>query len=520
MNMAYTLERRASEAGDKIGLIFEDGSQFSFKEMDEMSSQAGNLFKSIGIKKNDRVGVYLQNSPAYVMAMFGLWKIGAAIVPVNIMYKSGELRHAFESTAVSTVLTDSRYLDPIMEIRDVARTVLLMGYAPRYAGDGVIDYDSQVKEQDKSCPAFVSKDKDVAAILFTGGTTGLPKGVITTHNGWDRTLSDLVYAHTGTKGFHELAEKEVPPNIIAFPLFHGVGQQSLLFALRVGRSVLLMERFKVKKYVELVSKYKVRSLVLMPTAIFDLLSYEGSMDFSHVKSVTAIGQQLDVMLKKRFEEKFKIPILVNYGSTEAGHVAGWTMKDIKKGLWKPGSAGKVYPGVNVEIRDDSGKALSPGRVGEVCVKSKVTLEGYAGDKNGSKKLIKDGWLYTTDVGYLDEDNVLFLLGRKREMIKCGGFQVWPPEIEEALIKHPKIKHVAVLGVPDDRLGEMPKAYVVLNEKPSAQELAGLEKDIIEYCRQNMAHFKAIRAVQFIDEMPRSDAGKVLKAQLREMYEDE
>ena len=211
---------------------------------------------------------------------------------------------------------------------------------------------------------------------------------------------------------------------------------------------------------------------------------------------------------------------MNYGSTEAGHVAGWTMKDIKKGLWKPGSAGKVYPGVNVEIRDDSGKALSPGRVGEVCVKSKVTVEGYAGDKNGSKKLIKDGWLYTTDVGYLDEDNVLFLLGRKREMIKCGGFQVWPPEIEEALIKHPKIKHVAVLGVPDDRLGEMPKAYVVLNEKPSAQELAGLEKDISEYCRQKMAHFKAIRAVQFIDEMPRSDAGKVLKAQLREMYEDE
>ncbi len=520
MNLAFLLEKRAKESPDRIGLIFEDGSEFTYKQINDFSSQAGNLLRSLGVKKGDRVGVYLQNSTNYVMIMFGAWKIGAVIVPINIMYKEEELRHALESTNTTTVISHVDHIDLIRRIKEVVDNVVLVGRKQEYSDLDIVDYDSRVSNQAIDCPSFDPEDTDVAAILFTGGTTGLPKGVITTHNGWEKTLSDLVNAHTGSREIHKIADPSVSPNIIAFPLFHSVGQQSMLFAYHIGRSVLLMERFRVAKYVDLVTKYKVRSLTLMPTAIFDLVNYEGNLDLSHVRTTTAIGQQLDVTLKKRFEEKFNIPILVNYGSTEAGHVAGWTVKDVKAGLWKPGSTGKIYPGVQVEVRDENDKALPQGHIGEVCVKSSVTVEGYAGDKNQSNKLIKDGWLYTTDIGYLDEDNVLFLLGRKREMIKCGGFQVWPPEIEEVLVKHPKIKHVAVLGVPDERLGEIPKAYVVPKQEVGTPlEEKELESDIIKYCRQNMAHFKAIRAVKFIDEMPRSDAGKVLKANLLSMYEN-
>jgi len=467
------------------------------------------------------IGAYLQNSPSYVIIIFGLWKIGAALVPVNIMYQEQELRHAFESTGVSIVITHSENVDRILKIKDVFKTVILLGFDEKYSASGVIDYDRAVLKQETDCPLFVPEDEDVAGILFTGGVTGKPKAIITTHNGWDKTLSDLVDAQAGASGPFDIADPEMPPNLVPYPLFHGLGQQSLLFAYRVGRSVLLMQRFNVAKFADLTLKYKIRSLVLLPTVIYDLVDYEGRIDLSHVKTVVTGGQNLTPFLKKKFEEKFKIPILSMYGSTESGHVAGWTIKNIKDGLWKPGSTGKVYPGVVVEIRDENDKKLPPGEAGEICVKSKVTVDGYAGEKKESEGLIKNGWIYTGDIGCIDEDNVLFLLGRKRQMIKCGGFQVFPSEIEDVLIKHPRIKELAILGVPDERLGEMPKAYIVLKEKPlSRSQEKEIEKEIMEYCRDNLAHFKTIRAVKFMDQLPRSDAGKVMSAELKKMDQKE
>lgn len=518
MNLASDMERRATEAPERVGLIFEDGSTFNFREINKLSSKTANLLKSHGVQKGDRVAVYLQNSPTFVMVILGLWKIGAILVPINIMYQEQELRHALKTTEVSAIITHTDSIDRILTVKDFIKTFIktfiLCGGNAKNVIPETIDYDTEIMRQEEDYPSFEPEDKDVAAILFTGGTTGEPKAVITTHNGWYKTLSDLAHAHTGHRGPYVIAEPNIPPNILALPLFHSGGQQSLLFAYHIGRSVLLMERFRVNKYEDLVRRYKVRSLVLMPTMIHDIVNYEGKIDFSLVNTVTSIGQELNPLLRKRFEEKFKIPILMNYGSTEVGHVAGWSMKDMKNGLWKPGSVGKIYPGVEVEVRDENDRRLPSGEVGEICIKSKVTMEGYAGKKEESKALIKDGWIYMGDIGYLDNENVLFLIGRKREMIKCGGFQVWPMEIEEVLIKHPKIKDVAVIGVADERLGEIPKAFIVLRQKSDAQGKEKLEKEIVEFCREKMAHFKVIRQVEFIDELPRGDTGKVLKDKLR------
>ena len=160
-------------------------------------------------------------------------------------------------------------------------------------------------------------------------------------------------------------------------------------------------------------------------------------------------------MRRAFEQRYRVPILVNYGSTEAGHIAGWTGRDMKAGRWKPGSAGRVYPGVELEIRDDDGTALPTGAEGEVVVRSALT-RGYVDDAEASAELVRDGWVHTGDMGYVDEDGVLFLVGRKRDMIKCGGFQVWPEEIEDELRAHPLVRDVRVLGRPDDRLGEIPR----------------------------------------------------------------
>ena len=520
MNLTSDMEVRAKEAPGRTGLIFEDGREFTFKEVEELSSRSANFLKSLNIQKGSRVGVYMQNSPEFVMIMYGLWKIGAVLVPINIMYQVKELRHAITSTGIDIICTTPRNMKEIEKVRDFINTVILIGNKDDEHKDA-IDYDKEILDASPVCDSFSPDEKDEASILFTGGTTGAPKAVITTHSGWYETLSNLARGLRGYPGPYPIEKPGTAPNIITFPLFHSGGQQSFLFAYHVGRTVLLMERFQVETYVKLVEKYRITSLVLMPTMIHDLVTYEGPIDFSFVRSLLSIGQELPHELRKSFENRFNIPILMNYGSTEAGHVAGWSLKDVRAGMWKPGSVGKIYKGVQIEIRDENDKKIPPGEPGEICVKTKVTVNGYTDQKKDNELLIKNGWLYMGDIGYLDKDNVLFLVGRKREMIKCGGFQVWPQELEDALSKHPKIKDVAVIGAPDERLGEIPKAFVVLKERPfSTSKEEDLEKEIIGYCRDNIAHFKVIRAVKFIDQIPRSDTGKVLKPKLKEMDQEE
>ncbi|KJS31218.1 MAG: hypothetical protein VR64_12265 [Desulfatitalea sp. BRH_c12] len=508
------MEARAIEGPERVGLIYQDGREYTYRQMNEASCAIANYLKSQGVGPGDRVGVYMQNTPTFLFTIFGIWKTGGVLVPVNIMYQAEELIHAFSSTHVTTVITDTNGLERILAIRDTLKAIMVSGCTKIPEDQGIIDFDRQVSAHRQEFETFVPGEEDVAAILFTGGTTGAPKAVITNHHGWYKALCDLAGGHTGSGAMHPMADTRIPPNMVAMPLFHGGGQQSMLFAYHIGRAVLLLERFKVANYLSLAKQYNVRSLVLMPTMIHDIVNYDGPVDLSHVKTVTSIGQELRPLLRTQFEEKFNIPILLNYGSTEVGHVAGWGVKDLKNGLWKPGSVGRLYPGVVLEIRGEQGTPMPAGEIGEIYVRSKVTTKGYAGNAEESKSLLHDGWVCTGDMGRLDADGVLFINGRKREMIKCGGFQVWPLEIEKVLMKHPKISDVAVIGVPDDRLGEIPKAFIILKAKVSPKYSEDLKKEIINYCRDNLAHFKAIRAIAFVTAFPRADTGKILKDQLK------
>jgi long-chain acyl-CoA synthetase len=290
------------------------------------------------------------------------------------------------------------------------------------------------------------------------------------------------------------------------PLFHSGGQHTLLFALHVGRPAVLLERFDVATLGHLLERHRFDNLFLLPTMLYDVVHADPSPDLSSVRSVLVAGQALSIHLRRQFEERFRIPILMNYGSTETGHIAGWTSADMKAGLWKPGSAGRLYDGVELEIRDDDGTALPVGEAGEVCVRFSMT-RGYVDDASATEELVRDGWVHSGDIGYVDQDGVLFLVGRKRDMIKCGGFQVWPEEIEEQLRTHPLVRDVRVLGVPHDRLGEIPRAVVVREpgDEPTDDALGDA---LVELARERLAHFKAPREVVFVEELPRSAAGKV------------
>lgn len=495
MNIASVLSDRAREAADRTALLSDDGRTWSWGALDRISITVARILEERGIARGDRVAVVVPNRPEVVALLFGSWRLGAVPVTISSLYKQDELAKTLEQTRPRLVVVTPQ-TPPVGGRETLCLTP-----------DSMREWESAEVGGSAGDPVAM-QDADEAVVMFTGGTTGLPKPVVTTHGGTMGAVKRLAAVSKGRPGPYRLAHPAVPPNLLALPLFHSGGQQTLLFAFYVGRPLLLMPKFNASRVVELVSRHRIDNLFLMPTMLYDLVGLEDPVDLSSVRAVLVAGQALDSQLRRRFEKRFGIPIATNYGSTETGHVAGWTRADLAAGRWKPGSAGRVYEGVNMEIRDEAGRALGLGEVGEICVQSNLA-KGYLGDRERRGKLVRNGWVDSGDMGYLDDDGVLFLVGRKREMIKTGGFQVWPAELEEALRSHPAVADVAVIGVSDERLGEVPKAYVVASGTVSD----GMDTELMEYVRDRLAHFKAVRQVEFVSALPRTETGKINRALL-------
>ncbi|MDX6739437.1 class I adenylate-forming enzyme family protein [Actinocorallia sp. A-T 12471] len=500
MNLARDLELRAAQAGDRVALHHEDGVALTFAALEGQVGAVAHALAALGVGRGDRVAVYTRNGPDIVRLLYAAWKLGAVPVTISGLYNGAELAESVGKTKPRLLVADDH--DPAALADAVARTgvatvvvdgVDLPGLRPLGAG------------APRNVTAVDVTAEDEACILFTGGTTGSPKAVSVTHGGVQDSLARLARVSTGREGPYPIAEGAAP-NLIALPLFHSGGQHSLLFAFRVGRSVVLWDRFRVETLRALLERHRFDNLFLLPTMLFDLVHADRALDLSSVRSVLIAGQALGPHLRRRFEERYGVPIVMNYGSTETGHVAGWTSSDMRAGLWKPGSAGRVYPGVTLEIRADDGRALPVGEPGEVVVRSSMA-KGYVDDAAATSELVRDGWVHSGDIGYVDQDGVLFLVGRKRDMIKCGGFQVWPEEIEEELRAHPLVADLRVVGAPDERLGEIPRAEVVRVPDPSVDD-AALAAALVALARERLAHFKAPRDVVFVAEIPRSATGKV------------
>ncbi|GAA1030108.1 acyl-CoA synthetase [Virgisporangium ochraceum] len=469
-NLARILEGRRADRGDAVGLYGDDGRQWTFEELDLIAGGVAESLRAQGIGPGDRVACYLTNGPEIAFFLFGAWKLGAVPVTISSLYNESELAESLAKTAPKLVVSSTL---------DISAR----------ASVAAVDVDPGAE----------------ACILFTGGTTtGRPKAVSVTHGGTRSSLARLARVSTGTDA-EGTAAPDAKPNLIALPLFHSGGQHSLLFAFHVGRAAVVWERFGVDRLADLMERFRFDNFFFLPTMVFDIVHSPRELPFEGVKSVLVAGQAISWTVRRAFEERYRVPILVNYGSTEAGHIAGWTGRDMKAGLWKPGSAGRVYPGVDLEIRADDGTALGVGEEGEIVVRSELT-RGYVDDAEASKDLVRDGWVHTGDMGYVDGDGVLFLVGRKRDMIKCGGFQVWPEEIEDELRAHPLVRDIRVLGRPDDRLGEIPVAQVV--REPSELPDDDLSRQLVEFAREKLAHFKAPRRIEFVPALERSAAGKI------------
>ncbi len=497
-SLAADFEHRAASDPGAVALTYEDGRWWTWSSLDAAAAELATLFRAHAAPGR-RVALHVANSPELVASLLGCWKAGLVPVAVSGLYGAAELAKCVAEVAPALVVSalevpDERATGGASYLEAGAVTAVLERHRAQSYPDHVVTRTPEPAEDDEGI------------VLFTGGTTGSPKPVSLTHVGTYRSMGNLVRAQKGRPGPLPTCPSTVPPNLLALPLFHSGGLQSMLVAVHLGRAMLLLERFSAARVADLVPRHGVDNLFLLPTMIYDLTRADPAPDLTTVRRVLVAGQRLDPSLQAEFEQRFGVMVLSNYGSTELGHVAGWTGPDLKAGRWRPGAVGRVYDGVTVEVRDEEGVAVPAGEVGELWVRSRRTRGYVAADETAAGDLLVDGWIRSGDMARLEEDGTLYLAGRRRELIKTGGFQVWPAELEQVVRADPGVDDAVVLGRPDLRLGEVPVAVVV--PAAGAGDLAALGAGLIERCREQLAHFKAVRAVYVVDALPRSEAGKV------------
>jgi long-chain acyl-CoA synthetase len=441
-----------------------------------------------GVGTGAPVGVMLPNGVDIVATLFGVWRAGGIYVPLNPRLAGPEVDHVLASVEPAAIVTTPQ---DIGRFPDRA-TVVLGEHGPVVAPGGA---------------APRRFDDDVALIQFTSGTTGPPKPVLLLHSGVIDLLDGVLAKLRGGRG--RAAARAPMPNLVPVSLSLWAGIYNVLFALRVGAPVVVMDGFESREFARLVREFRIRSTVLPPAAMTLLADDEGLDDLAPLRFVRSITAPLSPLQARRFRERFGISVLNSYGQTEiGGEIIGWSAADSREhGETKLGSVGRPHDGVEVRVVDERGCDVAADGSGELWVRTPAMSAGYADGSDLSDRLGDDGWFRTGDVGRVDGDGFVWIEGRMSDMINRGGLKVFPAEVEEVLRMLPNVRDAAVVATPDDRLGEVPVAFVV-SDAP-APSVADLEAA----CRARLAPYKVPVGFHVVGDLPRNEVGKVLKGEL-------
>ncbi|MGD0856831.1 MAG: long-chain fatty acid--CoA ligase [Dehalococcoidia bacterium] len=514
-------------------LFFFKGTRLTYDEFIRRSDSLAAGLVSLGIKKGDRVAMLLPNSPQMVLGFHGIWKAGAIAVPINPLYTEHELEHALKEVDASAVIVLNPFYNAVKHIqpRTNVKTVIatnIKEYLPGHLGmlftlarekkegyrislgSGDVWFQDLLKKYKNSGrPAIKVNPSDPAVILFSGGTTGTPKGAVGTHGALIMTAMQI---HAWLSPSLDPWEDRV---MLTMPMFHVFGCVGALGTAMVNHSscILIPSPRDLTDVVKSIHKYRPAFMPGVPTF------YIGIMNHPLVKSgkVTLKGMKLCIVgaaplmneVKKRFESMTGGRLLEGYTMTECMQAA--TLNTVM-GENKEGSVGLPLPDVIIRIADaETGEgSLKNGKLGEICFKAPNLMLGYWNQPQETADMVRDGWLYSGDIGYLDEDGNLFLHSRKKEIIKTSGFQVWPREIEEVLHEHPAVMEVGVVGIPDQYQGESVKAWVVLNPGMTCSP-----EELREHCRTKLAAYKVPKQIEIRGDLPKSQVGKILRRVLLE-----
>ena len=482
---------------------------YSYGKLRDEMNRVGLGLSKLGIKKGDRVCIYLESSPEYLISYFAVWRIGAVAVPTNIVYRGDELLHAINNAGASAIITDSQGVQVLSTIRHNA-PILSSIVCINSSCDGSVAWESFPQAPSIMRAVNCAAD-DLCHIQYTAGTTGKPKGAMLTHGNWMSALD---------------AEREalrlMPDDIYLgiYPMGH-VGLSWGLSMFRAGGTFIMMERFELDRYLEIAEKYRVTVLAGMPPVIHSLVhSPQGTeKQLARVRVIISGGGQLLPVVWEAFDHRYHIPVANSYGLSETIVIGSGTTTlteypHLTRNYQSVGVA-VGYTEVRIVDVDDPEKELACAKTGEIALRGPSIAKGYWNMPEATASVFRhDGWFLTGDIGYLDEEGILYITDRKKDMIIMSGWKIYPTEVENVIIQHPAINEVAVFGVPDERKGEVPVAAVVL--KPG---MCLTEPELEAYCRLHLAGYKIPRRLVMVDSLPRVHGWKLLRRTLRETYGD-
>jgi long-chain acyl-CoA synthetase len=491
-NLATILTDTAAEHGDRTAFKLDDV-ELTYSVLDGSSARIAALLKAKGLEPGDRVGLMLPNVPYFPAIYYGILRAGGVVVPMNVLLKGREVKFYLGDSG-------AKLLFAWHDFGEAAEAG-----ASEAGAEAILvkpgEFEQLVTEHDPNTDVADRSGDDTAVILYTSGTTGTPKGAELTHSNLRRNCT----VTQTTLG--ELSHEDVL--LGALPLFHSFGQTCTMnSAVAIGACVTMLPRFDPEKALAIIERDKVTVFQGVPTMYNAMLHADAAdtVNASCLRLCMSGGAAIPVELIRGFEDKFGCAILEGYGLSETSPVASFNHPDRER---KPGSIGTPIEGVQMQVWDDDGNEVPQGEVGEIVIRGHNVMKGYWERPEATEVAIDDdGWFRTGDMAKVDEDGYFFIVDRKKDLIIRGGYNVYPREIEEVLYEHPAIQEAAVVGVPDESLGEEVGAAVVLRKGEA------LDADEIKsYVKEQVAAYKYPRKIWFEDELPKGPTGKILKREI-------
>lgn len=508
MNLPQSVYERAMNQPEKTAYIFLNES-VSYGEFEHSVATFAGALRNLGIQEGDHIALLVGNTPHFLISLYASWRLGAVVVPINPTYTPKELSYIIQNSDAKMLIG----LDKLVDLYAQADTLFpkvenviacetdealvkqcLQLEEPPYLFKSLMEKATAIEDT-----VQLNKD-DHAIILYTSGTTGLPKGAMLSH--------ENVYSNARDVGTY--LEMNADDRVVAtLPVFHVFALTVVVNApLNKGATILLEPKFSPEQVLQTIREQKATVFAGVPTMYNFIYQYEhGSQaDYESVRLSISGGASLPVSLLENFEEKFNTRISEGYGLSEAAPVTCFNPLDRER---IPGSIGMSIVNVENKVVDEQGHEVPKGEVGELVVKGPNIMKGYYKMPEETEKTLRDGWLYTGDMAREDEEGYFYIVDRKKDMIIVGGFNVFPREVEEVLYSHPEIIESAVIGVPEDELGEAVHAYVVLKEGSQLTE-----EEIVNYCKESLVKYKLPSVIHFKDELPKGPTGKILKKDLQ------
>jgi acyl-CoA synthetase (AMP-forming)/AMP-acid ligase II len=499
--LADITRHHAAAQPARIALTF-DGRDTSYAALDRRANQVTNGLIAAGVTAGTRIAVLDKNHDSFFEIWFGAAKAKAVLVPVNWRLAAPEIAYLVNDAQSKVLFVGSEYLDTVARIRDQLKTVRKVIVTDQ-------DYPVWRDHQSAADPQLPTDGDDVCLQVYTSGTTGHPKGAQLTN---DNLVSLLARFTSGT--WSDWRTTDV--SLVVLPLFHVGGSAYALAGLYMGARNIVLREVVPQQILDAIGQYRVTKMFLVPAVMLFLLQCAGirEADLSSLQLISYGASPIPVELLRKAVGVFKCGFAQVYGLTETSGAITYLGPDehVDPGSEHLLSCGRPLDGVEIRVVDPAGQPLPPRRVGEIICRTAQIMKGYWHQPEETAKAIRGGWLYTGDAGYLDEDGFLYIYDRVKDMIVSGGENIYPAEVESALYGHPAIADVAVIGVPDERWGEAVKAIIV--PKPGQSTTAA---DIIAYARERIAGYKLPKSIDFVDDVPRTPSGKILKRQLREKY---